>query len=494
MNKKVKSILWGSGIIVVLGIAVAVLMLTQADPQEEIDRHASSLAAKLVTLVNEQSSDVESLHIKNELDEYTITRAGEGVWRIPEIAEFAQQDYLYLETLGQASNINANEVIEENCTDLSKFGLDRPKLVIDITYVNGNEYHLTVGNRAPGSGAQYIMQEGDSTVYALPSTSIPNLYYNRHEYTEKTVIETFDPEDPSTVPHIDYVKIDRPDLEQPIIMESMTQEELGPNAVIQTNLRLKSPVNAMLSETPLQTYVFALFGMTGSEVVAANPTPEELTQYGFDEPSSTYELRYNETSTVKLTTGYKVRGQSYPDENGNTYETDCYYVIKEGINQIYVVPTQMVTWMEMQPKDIISSAAVLPNILDIESLETVVEGRKTVVDFTLGEDPTKSADITAALNGEAHDIEPVRSYLQLIMGTAIQDIYTGEVTGEPVFRADYHYRSGKTDTIEVYLLADRTAVLSLNGNKGFLGRAGYVDKIVKETQNLLDGKEIDINW
>ena len=80
------------------------------------------------------------------------------------------------------------------------------------------------------------------------------------------------------------------------------------------------------------------------------------------------------------------------------------------------------------------------------------------------------------------------------MGTAIQDIYTGKVTGEPVFRADYHYRSGKTDTIEVYLLADRTAVLSLNGNKGFLGRAGYVDKIVKETQNLLDGKEIDINW
>lgn len=490
MSKKVKAIIWGSvAILILVAAVIALLLIPKAE--DPVDSELSSFNDSLIELIYEQSEDVESIAVKNQKDEYTIELVGEDLWRVRDIMDFKQTEYLYLETLSQVSNIVATSVVEENATDLSKFGFDNPRLVLDVKYNNGNEYHLTIGSISPDQRTQYVIKTGENTVYGVPSTNLKNLYYTRYIYTDKTVVDAFNTNDAASIPQIYRVEITRPDLEKPIILERMTEDELAGGT--QANIHMTSPVTALLAETPLNTQVFGYFGMTATDVAKAKLTDEDKKEFGFDTPSATVLIQYNETSEFKLIIGKKTRGMSLPNENGYTEEVDCYYVMREGVDQAYVVPAEYIFCMTLQPKDIISSAIVLPGILEISSIEVKLDNKDYELVFTPGEDPKDANQITAAFNGKEADLENAKSYMQLLNLTAVQDINLKEPTTKAVLTIIYHYKSGKTDTVEYFVDEQRNTIVSLNGNNAYIGRATQVEKVRQETQNFLEGKTVDVD-
>ena len=120
MSKKIKTIIW-SGVALVVLIAVTIALVLTAPSQS--GEGSSNVSVDTIALIRETYSDVESMHIKNQNDDYTIELVGEELWRIRDTMDLKQITYMYEQTLTYMSTFSAVEVIEEDCADLSRYGL-----------------------------------------------------------------------------------------------------------------------------------------------------------------------------------------------------------------------------------------------------------------------------------------------------------------------------------------------------------------------------------
>ncbi|WMJ22135.1 DUF4340 domain-containing protein [Paludicola sp. MB14-C6] len=494
MSNKIKAIIAGGCVLLLLVAVLVVLVLTKKPAKEE---NPNSQEKNYITLVKETVDSIESLKIKNEKDEYTISKQGENKWGIKEIMEYPQAYHLYLETLGQAQSVTALEVIEKDATDLSKYGLLNPKLTFEVKPKNKPVIVIHVGEKSSDKKATYIRVGDQKTVYVASTDAFTNLYYDRYAYIDKVLIPGLESDEVKDIPKIDKMSVTRPDLEKPIVLEKFAEGELSANAATQASIKMTSPVHALISETPAQDLVYGNFGIIAESILKGNPTKEDLVKYGFDKPTSVFELKYNGTSSVKITTGKGIecKHEEGEDLTGHTHQIVSYYAMREGINQIYIVKASDLRWMKMQPKDILSTVAVLPHILDTQSIDVTLNNKKNTIAFQLNKDKPKDVnEITATLNGSKADINNAKAYFQCLQLTAIQDINKVQPNKAAAATVQYNYRNGKKDVVEIYVLDDRTCIISLNGNNAFVGRAGYVDKLVKELANLEAGKTVDTDW
>lgn len=493
MSKKIKTIIWSSIALVVL-IAVTLVLVFTA-PNEEKDT-GSDVSVKSISLIKEERTNLESLYIKNELDEYTIELVGEEMWRVRDTMDFKQTSYMYDETVTGISTFSAIEEIEENCDDLSRYGLSDPKLTFEVKYKNGNSYAFNVGLPTADRTYYFLNKKGENTVYTVTASSISNLMRTRYSYLDATILEGFDEEDPDAVPTINRVEITRPDLKTPIVIDKATEGELGDTLIQQSYLVMREPQFALLAESKTETVIYDNFGLSAAGIVKAKPTEEDLKKYGFAEPTARFSMTYNDNSTVVLTLGYGFNAEDGFDEEKKTpaSKIDTYFLMREGVNQIYTVSADKIAWKDTLPRDLIASSIILPNIVDIEGFGVTAGGKQYDIAFDPGEDVSDSSKYEATLNGKDVDMEQARQYLQLMMLTSAQDVYDTIPTGDPQITLVYRYRDGHTSTVKVFVSEDNTTILTLNDKTAFVGRSGFVNKVIKESEKLEAGKPLDIEW
>ncbi len=484
MSKKVKTIIIGAVVLVVLVGVLVVLQLTKEKPID-VDKLASEAQEEFVTLINGPDSNLEYIHIKNEKDDYIIDRQAEERWGIKDIMDYEQTYYLYTETVAMGCNVVASSVIEENSSDLSKYGLINPSLVFEVKFKDSPAKSVSVGSLSTDGKIRYGCETGKNTVYAFPSTAFGNLFYSRYDYIDKVVVPGLESDQVKDIPIVNEMSVSRPDLEKPIVLTQFKEGELSENASTQATLYLSSPVRALISETPAQEYVYGNFGIVAETIVTAKPTEAQLKEFGFDKPTSEFMIRYNDTTKVKVTTGKAITSKS---------EIVSYYALREGTDQVYIVKATDMKWMNFQVKDILSSIVVLPHILDLDSIDATLEGKTNAIKYIRGADPKDVNAFKATLNGKDVDVSNAKAFMQLCQLTSVQNINKIEPTVEPIAQIKYNYLNGKSDLVEVYVLPDLTCIVSLNGNKAFTGRPGYVDKLIKEMKNLTNGKTVDLDW
>ena len=492
MSKKIKTIIWSSAALVVL-IAVTVTLVLTA-PSSTDDTSAPSVES--IALIRETYSDVESLHIKNQDDDYTIELVGEELWRIRDTMDLKQITYMYDQTLTNLSTFSAIETIEEDCADLSRYGLDDPQISFEIKYNNGNSYAFDIGLQTADGTYYYLVKDGDNTVYTVTATSVSSLLYTRYSYLDTEILESFDSEDASAVPVINRVEITRPDLAAPIVLDEAQDGELGETAVQQSYLVMREPQFSLLAETATESVIYDNFGLTANGIVKANITEEDLATYGFNNPTARYEMTYDDNTTVVLTLGSGFNASAGFTEGETVAESDIdtYFLIREDVDQIYTVAASDIGWLTVQTSDLISSSVVFPNIVDLEGFDVQVSGDSYQVVFDPGDDVSDSSGYTATVNGQNADMDNVRTYMQLVMLPSVQDISTQMPTGTPTMTITYRYRSGQDVVVKVYVAEDTTTIVTLNDQTAFVGRSGFVSKVARESQKLIAGETVDTEW
>ncbi len=492
MSKKIKALIFGGIAVVVLAAITVILVVTAPSNNEE----SSFISTNAIPLIDELSTDVDSLYVKNATGEYTIETIGEDLWRIKDISDFKSLDYLYQQTLSNLCTFSATELIEENCSDLERYGLSDPYISFVMKFTNGNSYSFHIGAKTADGSNYYLIKDGETDVYLITATSISNLLLSKYSYLDKEVLASFDEEDSESVPHINSVRISRPDLPYEIVIEEVKDGELGENAASQSYLVMREPQYARLDESKLQTLIFGNFGMTAADVVKANITSEDLTEYGFDQPTAVYEMTYDNNTTVKFTlgAGFNSADGYQKGQKVSASKIDSYYLIREDVDQIYVISASSIEWQDVQPKDFISSTVVMPNILDIDGFDVTVKGTTNKIVLTPGEDKDDSSTYTATLNGASIDMDQCRSYLQLLMITNATDIYTGEIKGTEQMSIVYHYKNGTTATVRFYVDEENTTYITVNDTGKFIGRVGLINKVASETEKLKNGETVDIDW
>lgn len=497
MSKKIRAIIVSAIVLVLLGGAIIALALSNKSAEDDL-LNTTSINTDFVPLIREDRYKTEYLKIKNKTSEYEIKPIGENLYSIVGFEDLFQIKAYFPEALTQACSVTATKLIAEDSQSLGDFGFNDPELVFEIKTEGNDAISLTVGSTTSDGSSHYVIITGENDIYSVPVTTFPNLFMDKFDYLDKTVINGFDPNVATEIPYLNKVSITRKDLETPIVFDSFVKGDLSENAVSQSTIRMTSPVEALISETSAQDYLYGNFGLIAESIVDINPTEEKLIEYGFDDPSSVFEIKYNDNINIKVTTGNGIECEHAVDEDltGHQHEFVSYYAMRDDSNTVYRVSTISMRWFEMQPKDIISTIAVLPSVFDLESVELTTSDDKT---YTLKYETESSEDgkksVTGAtLDGKEVDSKDARQILQLLTLTDIQDLNYETPTSEAETTIKYNYLDGTNNVVELFILEDRTAVISLDGNNAFVGRPALVDKINNEIKKLESGSPVDINW
>ena len=121
--------------------------------------------------------DVQSIHIKNALDDFTINYTEEKEndpdfhWTIEGHEEWTLDHTSVNNTLELCTSLFANRMADEDAVanerNLEDFGLKDPVSTISASFKDGTSETIYVGNRTADGNYYYGMVEGDNAIYTL---------------------------------------------------------------------------------------------------------------------------------------------------------------------------------------------------------------------------------------------------------------------------------------------------------------------------------------
>ena len=473
MNKKKKMLLIGAIVLVVLVGAMLVLLLTQ--PEDTGDTSSTSSAEETVYLYQEEANTLETLQVQNDTGSYTIEQTGEELWGIADLSSYDTDEEEYTDTVERYTELPAKEKLLDKVTDKAKYGLEEPSGTGTATFENGNTHTVYVGDMTPDEAGYYAMVDDDPALYIITVANAERLTQSELAYLQLTLIESYDTSDSEAIPTIDGMTIQRQDLDYEVVLEPADIDSDDPGAAYSSTLQMVSPVQSDLdTQHADEEVIYPLFGLTAEEAVALDADTVG-SEYGMDDPFAVITLQYD-GRTATMTFGAQADDESY-------------YMTFNDNNVIYRVATEDVAALTVDPNDMVSSLSILPNIDEVATM-TVTINEETHVYELEGEND----ELVVTADGQEVNVDGFRSLYQLILNPSLEEIYTGEVSGEPAVSITYEYREGGSDTIELYNDGGRQMIFAVNGVPSRAGRSAYLEKLQREIQHLFDGETVNTDW
>ncbi len=491
MSKKLKTVVIGFGILILLAGAMIALMYLPQDSTANSEASSSSEIEPFV-LCSIPREEITKVIVTNETGSYEINRIGEDRYGISEYEGLFQLLENYSMAIYSASEVTSVNKVSENSDNAADFGLDKPKAKVSVVS-KGKTIELSFGINSPDGMYTYVQVKGDNAIYATSASTVSFAFEAKEYYLDRVIIEPFNKEDPKTIPTINSFEVYREDLKKPIKVIALTDKEKEEvKNTAPAPYKMVSPIESSMATTPSEKAIFNLFGLTAKEVVMANPTEADLKKYGFTDTSPRAELSYN-TNKLTLIAGKGI--DSNEDNDDSTKAFDLHYVYVPQNKIIYKVDTESITWLKVTPRQLISSIAYLVYIGDLDGLDFTVKGKEYKFDLKTVKDKDDRDETTVKRDGKDVDVDNFKKLIQLAFDTPVADIYEGEpITSTPIVSMKYRLSSGKTDIVTIYKLSERMAVLAVNGVQKYTARLAYVDKLEKEIQNLINGKAVTTDW
>lgn len=257
----------------VLCVGVGLLLVP---PQESVEEHKHDTSGVLAEYGAEQ---VQRLAISlREGDSWAAVRSAEGVLTLEDAPDYAVSASKAAALLAAAGRISYQAVLAEDPADyagrLADFGLEDPRILLDVTYADGSRWVVRIGDQFTQDDgiAYYMLVEGDDRLFALDKGSAEELMVERallHPVIQPTLHKSrFD-------------RITLADGQGNVLADWALQGEIGGNAM--DRWLLTAPVRYPVDGEAMDTLQDNLLNLRlGAYVGAA--TPENLAEFGFDQP------------------------------------------------------------------------------------------------------------------------------------------------------------------------------------------------------------------
>ncbi len=509
MSRTVKGIIAGVAVLVLLGGSLLALKLTEPKPDTSSSVSDEDTG---ITLYTEDYNNISSIAVTNENGGYTIVRTkkaepkseakttaaaestetdgsaaaseNSSTFTVSELGNVKLDDSLIGTLPTNAASLQATKLIEENVSDLSKYGLEKPKAEVKITFDGDNARELTllVGDDTP-AGDVYVCIKGENIVYSVSSSIVKVYTYEKEYFVSLVCIDK--PED-KDFPIIDSVVIDRPDLEYDIIMKynplSGGDNESGGTSASHI---MTSPVNAYLNVSDSVKYTHGMFGLKASSVLSLSPSDEELEFAGINKPLCTVTTTLENGKVYNLKIGIKYGA----DDGSQTGYTG--YI--EGIDALWLFNAESIPWVSMKPEDVMSSMVFGQYIYDVSSM-TVVTDNETLA-FVNSGDSEENYSVT--LNGEQFDTERYKKFFQALIKAPAEEVcISDEGIGKRLAAFIITKNNGTPDeTIEFYEATDRKVIIKKDSIVSFKCRSSFLTKaLLPNIANIKGTGDFITNW
>lgn len=407
-------------LVVVLGLLVGAYFVMKNQKASDGDA-ANSTESKSMTVMEVKSEDIKSIEFNNESGDFTLTKKSDTEWTIEPASEFPVNGTECGSLAAGIATVTADKLIEENATDLAKYGLDKPA-TMKVVLADGSSKEIEIGAQNDTGDGIYIKNKGESKVYLINSYSAEQLKSTRSSFAVKTILSV----EAAKIKNFSYEKNG----------ELQYKIEIPSEGVY----NITAPVKEEGNSTDIGPMVTAVVALQIKDIVDENPA--DLAKYGLDKPA--YALEYGDgTTTKKILFGKDA-------EKG----TVAYAKFPTG-KAVFTIDISSLTFLDVKLADIINSFIYLPNINDVSKIELLLDGATTVAEITT--DSENSDNDKFKVNGkdanmkDKDDKSIFRSFYQAMIGLTMAKYETGVTpSGTPEVTIKYTLKKdNSTVTIDL---------------------------------------------
>lgn len=487
MKSNVKLLIIGAATLVVLAAAVILLnvMGDAEEPSEAVEETTAASNTLSRLLYDKDPAQIDNIHVSNGSGEYDIVKYNDSSWFVKDFIGLPHSAVAVNSICSSAATLTSQQVASDNAEDLSVYGLDKPRAEVTVTFGGGSDVkELLIGNDSPSDGLTYASFKGEKTVYAVDTSDVEVFLNDRFYFLAKTVYtakQAEDENDTTDYTKITSITISREDIDYDIVLEYDVRQD-DEDAVYGNSSShvMTSPVCLDLNPDTSYDLIYSVFNLTATEIAVAAPTDEIIAQFGLADPFC--EVSYD------ITGGdfYLLVGNEYTDENGIPKGRYC---MADGIDIIYMFDYSILPWATVMPLDITMSMITSTYIYTINSLEIETADKSAVFELSGGMEDFKV---------ECEGIQDVsedtfKDYYQYILRAPAEEMYLEECTDPADITITIIHENG-VDKLEFINSTDRKSIIRLNGRTSFRCRTSYVNRLIENTEHLLNGENIVTTW
>ena len=128
---------------------------------------SANVPAKILAV---KEADISKFDLKkNGSEQVGGERNSAGQWHITSPTPLPADQSAVASLLGTFSSLNSERLVEEKAGDLAPYGLDAPKLEVDLTEKNNQTQKLLLGDATPAGNGMYAKLDSDPRVFTVPS-------------------------------------------------------------------------------------------------------------------------------------------------------------------------------------------------------------------------------------------------------------------------------------------------------------------------------------
>ncbi|MDR2376686.1 MAG: DUF4340 domain-containing protein [Treponema sp.] len=426
----------------------------------------------IINYWGDEFGGLASVTIYNEKGEFSVVPGDPPA--IPGWESLIPSTYPLTRILDVCTGLISQGLVVEEEVDLSIYGLDQVRAQAEIKTNRGDGTTLYIGNEAPDKSSVYVRLEGSSQVHRAGKWDIDNLLQGIFDLVDKEISPQLASDDSGS---FEFSEISLGGTVRPdgLIRVVPITEEMSSRSRISDLYRLISPVETALNLDKGLPILQTIPGIQADSVIARVYGPDDLARYGLDNPYSTAAI------SGTLGQGFALRASS-PDANGNVY------IFREGSELVYQVAASKFSWLTVTWWDLMKKMIILPFIDSVARVEVISPQRQVAFDLSGEEDELKVESGGTVLN-----TDDFRKYYQTLIG-AIYDEYSEEripAGAQPVLEIVYHYRDGQTpDRVSFYASSSRRVLSTLNGRRPFYTYLAYVEWVLNDLDQVLQGKKV----
>lgn len=496
MKKAVKGMIGLTAVLALLCGGVAVLKMTEPENKDESSAESSE-AYGANTLILE-NADIDRIKLKNSSGELNIIQEKDP--SDESASSYTIEGYedapIEKSELGIIANyakgLTSKAIAADDCSDLSKYGLDEPSASAEIHYASGKTVTLFVGNKVPTGTDMYVKTSEDNTVYTVNSSAVSNYSNEISDFVSKKIHESYPTGEEPTV--LD-VRIKREDIDYDIYLAYDKNGEdtaYGGSSAAHVMLEPVSSYLAVEGSTPIIT---GLFGLAAESVYRVHPTESDIAEAGLAEPFCRTEINCdNGEKNVFL------MSEPYMDENGKK----LHYAMLEGGKVIYTVSADNAKWATVKPIDISSVIFIGSYVWSVAEMK--ISGTNVTVDNSFVMTPTDPSmpagdrtvkTVKTTRNGKEFDTERFRQYYSLLIQAEAQEFAIGEKipSSEPIMKLEiYDSTKDESSVIEFYDYSALSSLIVVNGESKYFCSKSFVEVMAENANKFETGEDFTETW
>ena len=486
MNKKIQGIIIGGVVVAALGGTLAFLELTGSTKDSSSSDTSSAVVASEaepdpVPIITTDAENIVSVVVKNETGGYTLERpsSGKNEFNIKELTGLNQSSVMKQGLVKDMASLEAYKVVEENASDLSKYGLSEPKTVFTVNFKDGTSRTFKIGDKATKNRYRYVTEEGKSDVYMIVQTVLSDMIERKEDFVTTSLIPASTAEEGTPYGRM---TVKRKDLDYEMAFEDIEEEK----ALISSQVMVE-PIFAHLNIQLSSKVTHGLWGLTAARCELIFPKAEDMKTYGLDDPLAVVHYK-NDTEEYTLKIGKEIHStNSEGDELDEIAAYYCYVEGVSGIDCIWQIEAGNLPWATYTAGDVISLMTT-NKIFDINEVKVTYKGE--VSDYTLDGNEEETKVYWVKKNGKDVTVDLFQELYKYILYFPTKDIYFDEIKGEPFLTIEVNRKDGGSDKIEFFEDTSRRVLVKLNGRPSYKLETRWTDVLIENMERLDRGEEL----